>query len=1707
MMSPGPGPSPCFRMLGIVLWALLSALPAIAQGGIQVQSTTVQQQSNNSPRGQVESAVVQSIQPAQGTQGQTLQVTFTANNLSSLVTLTFQPAAGISASGIRVTSPHQLIATVAIAAGATPGPRQVRVNSPDGRTLAQFIFNVTAAPTVGVSRELPEPTILRLTPNQVNAGAQNVEIRIEGRNFAPGAQVNFSGTGIFALGLPEYRDSTELRVKVNVLSTALPGPRDVTVRNTNRTSGTAQRMLNVLLAVKKPPVISKKKEQPKPKLPPISPDTTFVEGVINLTAPEWGKNGQSGEIITDRGVPLVDDDLVFKWKEQNPGTADVYELRIFVRNAKQPIVTQRIEGTVVNWQGMKLRLVPTYFRPDSTFLADLLNKAPNSHNGSSRESNNKQAIGGPEANFTGTTSGTNTPSTTGGSSKDDGTMLSDGDLQWQVVGLRQFDKSGVKTQPGSPPANPVELEVEVSDRWPLGTPARPTGLACGSGGMTQGGLQVVNVSKKAGNDPNSYPGDRFVLVGKISLKDSPYAAHPHEIKDTSDPNQVMPSVLEFQFNNLFVDWGDGTIEPLNLPASSNSLGWSRSQVMELPGANAADPPPATHQYSWTGTYTIRVFQVSDEDLQKVSASQLALTVDGPSQSPYMLLTQMSSAGSKAQGGAQPGVGRLNMTVQGYSPSNIANRAYMIFCGTKTITNREDLAASGPLHLVSVKITGFPGHDVQKSGRNMQAVRPGTASNNAPASQVAARASSCDEALQADGELSYYGTGKARLRWILDAVVIGETELPGLSSEQRKNLGPDPAKWGTPRKSVAYFKSPQLDCRKLGLRKVFVEAEVVPEPSAMNLTQSVLGLISTASGQNKQPEETAIAGAVLSALGKNPLKVGILSPNKVAAKGMPAFSQIDPKSPVPGLQTGLVMKAPPLFVSSEVRTYQVNESDPNVPCVFVFATTGGDFRVSDFQGTLKKTGESYSGEGVLQVKFVDGSPNGASKYDVPVSFQNWSVPDGEHVATGSLSVSPSATNLTLPAVQGKLVKLAGSLQAGSKSAMNATLSLSLKDQTLRRIGTEKPQEWPNLTAPITADGDYYLDGQTLAESIIGWSSFHILSSDVRIDLSHSQGEVANAACGGGSASSWVGVHLGKAKVIPYTMELVSASDLTATVNDWAIVDGGICGNLDTGPFNAKVQQGTVHFDSLQAKAQGGTFSAVYKGMKIHVPWLELDLTGDAKLQSGSGKQASLVFPGSQATVTKNYGNLVMKASNLVFGNEENVGWSVNTDTHFDLKAENKPFASFDVPGLFFAMNGRAYFAQGKTATDVSLSGKSTLGQTPLDLQSVHVLAPASGADHLKFNVATLARLSEVMPAADMQVNYAINYAGNAYEGAGPFNSPFSVKVAFPAGQPTIVGTFNPVYGTGSGPRYHGNVDLAMFGGPPVKAEFVLGYQGNSDYWLTRLTYALPGNGVTLVPPVMNLYQLRGGLGHNYPLDTFKQEGPLTSAQPKIDGSFLFYAGMRVGMPDQFTYMLDGDFTVKPTGPGAGARMDFHSWILTTNHSGQGDFQGYLQYTSSSFDGEMWGKLSLLQGAASIEVPKGAASMHFGKGPWHIYFGKKQGPRIKGHLLVADADSYVMLGSEEGLSLGGSESVNLAAGGSIANAYVKGWMDIGLQVTPQPRISGDFGAGCEAGGCLSGACVSMGVNASVHAEAPPVNMRAHACLDMPWPIPDPCINVHL
>src|ERR1019366_7811477 len=91
--------------------------------------------------------------------------------------------------------------------------------------------------------------------------------------------------------------------------------------------------------------------------------------------------------------------------------------------------------------------------------------------------------------------------------------------------------------------------------------------------------------------------------------------------------------------------------------------------------------------------------------------------------------------------------------------------------------------------------------------------------------------------------------------------------------------------------------------------------------------------------------------------------------------------------------------------------------------------------------------------------------------------------------------------------------------------------------------------------------------------------------------------------------------------------------------WGVIGRGLCGSLSTGPFTATLDAGSISFASINATASNGNFSAQYNGLDVYAPWLDTHLKGDATLQSGGGKEASLgfTFTGSPV-VSKTYGNL-------------------------------------------------------------------------------------------------------------------------------------------------------------------------------------------------------------------------------------------------------------------------------------------------------------------------------------------------------------------------------------------------------------------------------------------------------------------------------------
>ncbi len=1776
--------------------------------------------------------VIKEMTPLSGKQGTTVLLTLSGANLVPNENLQLIPSTGLTIGKTNVVNANEAQTQITVAGNAPLGPRAVMLLSGKYRTPAPNTFTVTPAGNLGIAAAPMQ--ILRLVPNQITAGSQNVDLAIEGTNFAPGTQVTFNvGAGIpaavFAAGPARYVNSTEIHVKVSVLASALPGGRDIALQTPEQQHAIGQRMLNVVaptVTTGPPPAL---------KLTPINLQS-FTMGKIVLDTPQWGDQYE-GETQHDYGIPVLDDSVQFSWHEQNPGIADYYVLNIYLKDGVTLLASKRINGVpilVLGGNQTTVMKVPNYYDPDAAFLASALEPskfkmAPVGFHYSSHSAPTPTVVNGvmiykPPA-----------PSSSS-------PQLAEGDLQWEVVGYHTYNTNGVAPQAANPPAKSgggqstapnymvnsqnlatqanqqqaqpqtTDIEVEVSDRWPLDRPAAPTGMSCPASGFGNG-LNALDIDSSGGGI-DYYAGDRFVVTGNFDLTNSPYATNPSLIyvPGTKESGQVVGQIGQLAFDNLFIDWGDGTVQKIKaVPNDSSMTNWNRGETMNLPAPNSKSTRKLqlegidVHTYNNPTSYIIRIFQLSEADAQHVNASLLGASVDGPGGSPFLqaaTVGKLASLDNGSDANSQGSVGNAfqsvladastpvvskNGNASGGSPppgpdlSAITSRAYMIFCANRTITVPEDQIADGFLHLKTIADPDFPGHDNQEhkiANHLLPAAALGNSSNQSAAAPMhveaprASRATSssgkpvigieplrpgggnvtadatcstCDDAAVAQSVIGYYGQGEVQVTWHVDGETMPQTFALG-PSQKRKMIGhPQPGQ-AEPQIIVSdsppyspYFDTPSpLLTKTLGMHTVSVEAAIAPAPTLPNLSIGVretLSKITASSGSSIDPEAVSQAQSLLNMLsppaGSNlpPLKVGILSSSNQSAGGLGAVQNVN--GPLESLVKHFKVKvAADSYVASNVRHYEVVQSDPSKPCKFLFpVTSGGAFEIADIQGHITQQGTQYSGSGNLVIHLAkQSSATSGDGYDlyppIPISFTNWNVPDGLTVTSGTIDLSPGITLLaSAPGVKGTIDRIQGhtSSQGGAaQGEVDATMSLSLADDTLREPG-EVPVSWNGVTSELHSNGDWIKEGLSMPETLIGWSGFQMQSNDVRIDLSHHDGDAAGPLCGGLSGGDWVGVRFPSLTLIPYTMGLVQSSSFQFNVNDWGIVGHNLCGHLLTPqPFTSALEDGTVSFASLEATATPGQgdFSATYHGMDIYVPWLDTHITGEGHLQSGGGKQATIAFPSGAPSVTKTYGNISFTANNLQFTQVQGLSWAVQTSTIYTFNAEGNTFATIPITPFYFGMNGHAYLTNEAGSIDVPLGGSSVLGRTPVDLVSAHITVPTNGTQIFTALFSTHAHLSEVMAAAPMQVNYEMDESGTNITQQGPTNSAFTIDVPYPSGQSTSDAKIHPVYtgsGNGSGTTdYSGTVDLSEMGGPPVTAQFRLGYGNGHDYWLARATIGFGDEGIPIVDvpfPVMSLYSISGGMGHNFPLNAFTDTGDLNAASPVYDNSFLFYAGMRVGMPDHFTYTLDGDLTIKATGQNAGARMGFHAWLLKPPDNGNGDFQGYFQYAGGNFDGRLWGHLDFMNGLASLDMGNSAnnaaVDIHFGNGPWHIDAGKKEGPRIQGHFLFSDANMYVMLSDQE-LAIGGGTSVDLEVGdSSVASAYVKGSIEAGVAVTPQPHIEGDFSANASAGACVDSVCVSDWVSAQFHAEALPLDIDARASLALPWPLGSVSFSVHM
>ncbi len=163
-----------------------------------------------------------SINPNSGVQGTNVPVTLTGTNFAAGASVNVS-GSGVTVSNVTVVSATQITATLGIASNATVGSDNVTVTSTGG-TSNGVTFTVNAA----------APTLTSINPNSGVQGT-NVPVTLTGTNFAAGASVNVSGSGVTVSNVTVV-NATQITATLGIASNATVGSRSVTVTSTGGTS-------------------------------------------------------------------------------------------------------------------------------------------------------------------------------------------------------------------------------------------------------------------------------------------------------------------------------------------------------------------------------------------------------------------------------------------------------------------------------------------------------------------------------------------------------------------------------------------------------------------------------------------------------------------------------------------------------------------------------------------------------------------------------------------------------------------------------------------------------------------------------------------------------------------------------------------------------------------------------------------------------------------------------------------------------------------------------------------------------------------------------------------------------------------------------------------------------------------------------------------------------------------------------------------------------------------------------------------------------------------------------------------------------------------------------------------------------------------------------------------------------------------------------
>lgn len=1669
------------------------------------------------------------LTPREVPQGQQATLTLLGTGFAAGMSLSFGP--GIAALGtVQVQSPTKATLSIQVSAQA-PAMARVPTLLVGGKAAhvspeATLTVSSAAAP---IARPTPQPVvsasiplILAVSPARLYTG-QSYTLTLRGMNLTPQLQLDLGG-GIKPVSGVRVQSASLATLDVTVQEDAQPGLRWVSLQLPSALTPVRE---DASLLVQRLAAAPSRGFGPRPAT--CSTPSAPHPGTILLDGPLY--TGVSADYGSTFNVPVLNDQTTLSWHEANVGLADRVEIHFFSGNTL--IATRALTAPA----GYAL---PHSLSADDALIAELTGKVAAR---ASKIVNENLPAGTPAPaigwDVTWQVVGYKTFYSSCASPL---ALLGNG---------RSIGKAALGTG--------TELPVEQSEPVPISQPksgdplldltAAPTGLACGASSSagprpharvgsgpgsapptSAANLLLTNTSRQSlGNGRTAtadYIGDQWQVSGQFDLSNSPWAIQSQNSVDAKHPGYPIETEA---LNNVFVDWGDGKIESLtiqwkgqycgNQPCFASNTETSSATQFDLDKTSNAGA--FGHVYTEVGHFDVRVFVLPAAAVQQQGALPVSLGAGG--------------------GGL---FGKLmSRSVQTTSVPGSGNLAYQLMCQAVDIQHRTDPVSNGPLQLASIQVSGFPGNSAPGSGigdaasRGMRVnVTAGAAGESAPAAgtRVTSLASgtrvssvaggkqvngpsgaasvpqftSCDVNLVGGASVGYLGQGTVKLSWYQDGVPVGSSEEPIGPSPARSDAQLAPPNPGTPIPGIwTGLKSPALSLaqQSIGTHQLMVMAEVVAD------SHPIRGALQALQGYAAGAPPAPAANAPTAARTAGP-PLGLLGPMNAATAGMPPIAWVSTApSGAPGIGlhavgsehlvtgAGALAGNPPNSVVSSPAAYATTAANPSLPCTFNFPVTAGTFVLAGLQkggkATVQQQNGSYSGSGVLQAEFADASGTSTQLEPVTIHLNGWTMlPDGVTVAKGSFSESAALLPMHVPGVTATLTKLAGN--AGDK--VTATLNAAIANGDILAVGGQAPPSWKNVASTLSPQGDWYADHLTMPTLLIYDSGYTLSASSATLDLSASSGEGADSSCQGGSGKAWMGILLNQPMLTAFNLDLPNPP--TASAPGWALDSYGLCGRTNFPAASVPLDRGRLSWTGIAANASQGAFSASYNGLKVHVPWLNVDLTSPQAttlLTAGrsvgqGGINLNLTSP-SKVTLTE--GPITLTASNLSFASLPGAaGWAVKSDATFDFASLKGQFAhGIALPGLDFGMNGAASLANGTHAQHLNLAGqKGNIGGSSVDLKTVDIaVGNDSSSGRLSFAFDSTLTLSKTLPAADVAVSYAITEpTAGSYQGSGPVTSPFKLDKPFPDANPSVHLSMTPNYvgggpsagGSGSGVLFSSSLDLGMFGGPPISGQFVLGYVGADDYWLAKAVLDLGPTGIAVVPPILNLYQVGGGLGYNVTLDSFKNSD-LTHATPQDDGTLLFDAMLLVGSPDHSTFGLSGDFVIKPGGQDPGGRMDYHAWLLNPDWSGQSPIYGYFSYSGGNFDGTLNANLSLLDDQVAIDATHDAIHMHMGSGQWYFHVGTQSNP-LNGHLFFAKGQAWADLGTD-GFGLGLISRLDIDAGDcGSACAYIHDAWLLTAAIKPSPlSFSAQAGESFSLGACADSFCINANASADVTLGLPP------------------------